>query len=133
MKLKTAKVDSFDILVYYHENHVRRKVRRLIELEYFEYLLDLTEQVVKILLARKPAFGTRMVFNFSDFISNIPLEISYLLVVMLDSESRHSEDFRYITKLHTFLLKQPNDSYGEFYEGLVANFEIFNEEFSVDT
>jgi len=123
-------VDSYDILVNYHRDYVRRGVKKLIELEHFEELIDLTEQVVKILLARKPDFGTRMTFNFSDFISDIPLEISYFFVTMLDSERKHSDNFRYITKLHTSFLKEGDDGYLDFYEGLVSNFKIFNEEFS---
>jgi len=111
-------INPRDILYDYEK--VRKQVREYVKSQNNAKLGELMVAFTTFVSTSRPEYGLKEQKNIVSFLTDIPIDTAALFVSQVDNFSRSSDEFRYITKLHTDLMKLSERYRKDFYEPIVA-------------
>jgi len=106
---------------------VRPEVMKLVHESDNVRLGQLMSSFVTFLTVNKPAFTNSEILNISMFLTDIPVDTAAIFLANIDTLSRQSPEFLYVTKLHMELMKKNEDYKKRFYERMVSKSEQASE------
>jgi hypothetical protein len=71
------------------------------------------------LTTSKPKYGPKELTNIADFLSIVPIDTAAIFVSQIDNFSRSSDEFKYVTQIHSKLMKTSGKYKKKFYESIV--------------
>ena len=106
--------------IFYDYDKVRKQVKEYVSQQNNAKLGELMVAFTTFVSTSRPDYGLKEQKNIVSFLTDIPIDTAALFVSQVDNFSRSSEEFRYITKLHTDLMKLSDRYRKDFYEPIVA-------------
>jgi hypothetical protein len=113
--------------VFKNYKKVRPEVMKLVKDSDNVRLGQLMSSFVTFLTVNKPAFSNSEILNISMFLTDIPVDTAAIFLANIDTLSRQSPEFLYVTRLHMELMKKNEDYKKRFYERMVSKSEQASE------
>jgi DNA polymerase III delta prime subunit len=99
---------------------VRKEVLKYVKDQNNAKLGELMVAFTTFVSTSRPDYTVKEQRNIVAFLTDIPIDTAALFVSQVDNFSRTSDEFRYITKLHTDLMKLSEKYRKDFYEPIVT-------------
>lgn len=71
------------------------------------------------LTSSKPEYHDKELNNIADFLATVPIDTAAIFVSLIDGFARTSEEFKYVTGIHSTLMKKSEKYKKKFYEAIV--------------
>jgi hypothetical protein len=81
---------------------------------------QLMDSFISFLVDTKPSLTDDHLKNIASFICDVPADTAAILVTKTDSYDRKSDEFKYMTKIHTSLFASSTNYKKKFYETMTA-------------
>jgi len=107
-----------DILDKY--DSVRNTIMKYVKEGHNVRLGQLMDSFISYLVDTKPNLTDGRLSNIGRFICEVPSDTAAILVTKTDSYDRKSDEFKYMTKVHTSLFNSSQDYKKKFYETMTA-------------
>lgn len=99
---------------------VKKTVAKYVKEGHNVRLGQLMDSFISFLVDTKPVLNDERLKNIGTFICDVPSDTAAILVTKTDSYDRKSEEFKYMTKVHTSLFSSSQDYKKKFYETMTA-------------
>jgi hypothetical protein len=109
-----------DILEKYNHTKVKGLIDKYIKDGNNVRLGQLMDSFISFLVDTRPQLDDGKLKNIASFICDVPSDTAAILVTKTDSYDRKSDEFKYMTKIHTSLFASSVDYKKKFYETMTA-------------
>lgn len=105
--------------VFFNYNKVRPQVVKYVETNDNAQLGKLMTSFITFITTSRPNYDKKETENVAKFLTDIPADIAATFVISIDSYERNSNEFKYVTKLHSTMVGAYDYYKKNFYENLV--------------
>jgi hypothetical protein len=105
--------------VFFHFDKVEKYIRGFVDAGNNAKLGELMTSFCTYLATSRPDHTKKSLENLVNFLILVPIDTAALFVSLIDKYPRQSEEFIYITKIHSLLMKSSEDYKKKFYEAIV--------------
>jgi hypothetical protein len=105
--------------IFFHYSKVEKAIRGFVESGNNAKLGELMTGFCMYLATSRPDYEKKELDNLAKFLTLVPIDTAALFVSLIDKYPRQSEEFVYITKIHSTLMKNSTDYKKKFYESIV--------------
>jgi len=105
--------------VFFNLDKVKPQITKLIEEGDNSKLGELMTGFCTFLMTSKPSYTEKELRNVSIFLSMVPIDTAAIFVAQIDNFSRNSDEFKYVTGIHSKLMKSSDLYKKKFYESIV--------------
>lgn len=109
-----------DILDKYNNMKVNKLIDKYIKEGNNARLGQIMDSLISYLVDTKPDLTNDRLKNISAFICDVPSDTAAILVTKTDTYDRKSNEFKYMTKIHTSLFSSSVDYKKKFYETMTS-------------
>jgi len=106
--------------VFYHYDKIKKDIEKLKKNGDNDKLGQLMVGFCTFMTTSMPQYDKQQLQNVLDFLLVMPIDTAALFISQIDSFSRQSKEFRYMTKIHVTLLNKSKVYKKEFYDPIVA-------------